>query len=218
MQLYNTQTYFQPQLTGDYRQRNNRDKESNNIGKQLLEFCKTFSLRILNGRKNGDLLGNFTHYNKSKGQSVVDYGIVSENIFDNIKKFMIVPQSELFDHCKIAIDIANMKDIRSQNNTYRWLTRNKAFKWTENSIIKFQKAFSQTEIKTLIEDLHSSLPSDNIDSIGTKLTNILNSAGKFLIGERRLTSHKNPPIDLLAKLRKNVSCGLIKNVIKLKMT
>ena len=92
VQLDDTQTSSQPQLIGDYRQRNNRDKESNNIGKQLLEFCKTFSLRILNGRKNGDLLGNFTHYNKSKGQGVVDYGIVSENFFDNIKKFMIFPQ------------------------------------------------------------------------------------------------------------------------------
>ena len=47
---------------------------------------------------------------------------------------MIFPQSELSDHCKIAIEIANMEDIRSPNNTYRWLTLNKAFKWTENSI------------------------------------------------------------------------------------
>ena len=85
MQLDDIQTSFQPQLIGDYRQRNNRDKESNNIGKQLLEFCKTFSLRILNSRKNRDLVGNFTHYNKSKGRSVVDYGIVSENFFDDIK-------------------------------------------------------------------------------------------------------------------------------------
>ena len=77
---------------------------------------------------------------------------------------MIFPQLELSDRCKSATEIANMKDIRSQNNTYRWLTSNKAFKWTETSIFKFQKAFNQTEIKTLIEDFHSSLPSDNIDS------------------------------------------------------
>ena len=140
VQLDDTQTTFQPQLIGDYRQRNNRDNESNNIGKQLLAFCKTFSLRILNSRKNGDLLGNFTHYNKSKGKSVVDYGMVSENFSDNINKFMVFPQSELSGHCKIAIEIANMKDIRSQNDTYRWLTLNKAFKWTENSIFKFQRS------------------------------------------------------------------------------
>ena len=193
VQLDDIQISFQPQLIGDYRQRNNRDKDSNNIGKQLLEFCKTFSLRILNGRKNGDFLGNFTHYNKSKGQTVVDYGIVSENVFDNIKKFMIFLQSELSDHCKIAIEIANMKDIRNQNNTYRWLTLNKAFKWTENSSFKFQKAFNQTEIKTLIQDFHNSLPSDNIDSIGTKLTNILNSVGKISL-RRNITdfTQKSP--------------------------
>ena len=164
------------------------------------------------------LLGNFTHYNKSKGQSVVDYRIVSENFFDNIKKFMIFPQSELSDHCKIAIEIPNMKDIRSQNNTYRWFTLNKAFKWTENSIFKFQKAFNQTEIKTLIDDFHNSLPSDNIDAIGTKLTNILNSVGKISLRRKKTDFTQKSPKGLLAKLRKNVSCGLIKNVIKLKMT
>ena len=141
-----------------------------------------------------------------------------ENFFDNIKKFMIFPQSELSDHCKIAIEIPNMKDIRSQNNTYRWFTLNKAFKWTENSIFKFQKAFNQTEIKTLIDDFHNSLPSDNIDAIGTKLTNILNSVGKISLRRKKTDFTQKSPKGLLAKLRKNVSCGLIKNVIKLKMT
>ena len=42
---------------------------------------------------------------------------------------MIFPESESSDHCKIAVEIANMKDIRSQNNTYTWLTLIKVFKW-----------------------------------------------------------------------------------------
>ena len=45
---------------------------------------------------------------------VVDHGIVSENFFDNIEKFMIFPQSDLSDQCKIATEITNMKDIRSK--------------------------------------------------------------------------------------------------------
>ena len=52
---------------------------------------------------------------------------------------MIFPQSELSDHCKTATEIANMKHIRRQNNTYRWLTLNKAFKWTESSIFPKSK-------------------------------------------------------------------------------
>ena len=131
---------------------------------------------------------------------------------------MIFSHSELSDHCKIATEIANMKDMRSQKNTYRWLTLNEAFKWTENSIFKFEKAFSQTEIETLIQDFHNSLPSDNIDSIGRKLTNILNSVGKISLSRKETDFTQKSPKGLLAKQRKNVSCGLIKDAIKLKMT
>ena len=55
---------------------------------------------------------------------------------------MIFPHSELSDHFKIATEIQNMKDIKSQKNTYRWLTLNKAFKWTENSIFLSSKKLS----------------------------------------------------------------------------
>ena len=40
-------------------------------------------------------------------------------------------------------------------------------------------------LKTLIEDFHNSLPSDNIDSIETKLTNILNSVGKISLRRKK---------------------------------
>ena len=60
---------------------------------------------------------------------------------------MIFPQSELPDHCKIAIEIANMKDIRSQIDTYRWLTLNKAFKWTENSILISKKPLIKLKLR-----------------------------------------------------------------------
>ena len=52
--------------------RNNLDsKRLNNSGKSLFSLCRDTSLRIVNGRMIGDLLGNFTsiHYN---GCSVVD--------------------------------------------------------------------------------------------------------------------------------------------------
>ena len=42
------------------------------------------------------------------GQSTVDLGIVSEIFFNQIEKFMIFPQTELSDHCKITLQIPNM--------------------------------------------------------------------------------------------------------------
>jgi hypothetical protein len=51
----------------------------NNRGKQLLEFCVTTKLRILNGRVIGDLFGKYTCH-KPTGSSVVDYIILSEEL------------------------------------------------------------------------------------------------------------------------------------------
>ena len=112
-----------------------------------------------------------------------------------------------------------MKDIRSQNNTYRWLTLNKAFKWTENLTFKFQKVFNQTKIKTLIEDFHNSLPSDNIDSIGTKLTNILNSVGTISLRRKKTDFTQKSPKRFTGKTKTKCKlwfdkeCDQIKNDI-----
>ena len=45
--------------------RNNFDNILNSHGKRLLETCKIFDLRILNGRSKGDYLGNTTYHGKN---------------------------------------------------------------------------------------------------------------------------------------------------------
>ena len=55
-----------------------------------------------------DILGDFTHFNANDGQSTVDLAFISEDFFKNISKFMIFPQSELSDHCKIVVEIPNL--------------------------------------------------------------------------------------------------------------
>ena len=66
---------------GEQRYRNNLDFAINESGKKLIQFCKSFGLRILNGRKHGDILGDFTHFNANDGQSTVDLAFVSEDFF-----------------------------------------------------------------------------------------------------------------------------------------
>ena len=56
---------FQSNILSDFRYRYNRDKEHNDAGKQVQDMCKSFNLRILNGRKLGDMWGDFTHYNNA---------------------------------------------------------------------------------------------------------------------------------------------------------
>ena len=42
------------------RKRNSQDKALNERGKYLLDMCKGLDLSIINGRKTGDIFGNFT--------------------------------------------------------------------------------------------------------------------------------------------------------------
>ena len=46
--------------------RHSFDGNINSHGKQLLEMCKHFDLRILNGRTNGDTLGRPTYHGKNQ--------------------------------------------------------------------------------------------------------------------------------------------------------
>ena len=82
--------------------RGNMDRSTNRYGQSLLELCKTIPLRILNGRKLGDILGSFTCY-KYNGQSVVDYCLASPALMNKIAQFKVhtfLP--ELSDHCAIS--------------------------------------------------------------------------------------------------------------------
>ena len=80
----------------------NMDRGSNSYGPKLIEFCKTEPLRILNGRKLGDLLGNFTCFTP-QGSSAVDYGAVSPELFRQVPYFSVAPLClPLSDHTQIV--------------------------------------------------------------------------------------------------------------------
>ena len=59
-------------------QRLSQDLQINAYGKSLIDLCIGNNLIILNGRTNGDLLGQFTCHT-CNGARVVDYVIVSHD-------------------------------------------------------------------------------------------------------------------------------------------
>ena len=85
--------------------RNNCDRNSNSYGQKLIELCKTVPLRILNGRKIGDLLGNFTCFTP-RGCSAVDIGAVSPSLVNKIQYFLVDnPYLHLSDHTHIELGL-----------------------------------------------------------------------------------------------------------------
>ena len=87
---------------------------------RLLEICQSFPLRILNGRKLGDVLGSYTCY-KSKGQSVVDYCLVSPRMYGQVSSFIVndfLP--DLSDHCSITVAISTKYMLSSLCSKVPW--------------------------------------------------------------------------------------------------
>ena len=74
-------------------------------GMNLLQMCKASSMRILNGRALGDSTGKYTCHQPG-GSSVVDYGIVEDELFHKINYLRVHEyQPELSDHCQLSTQI-----------------------------------------------------------------------------------------------------------------
>ena len=62
--------------------RSSCDKMINKFGSDLIELCKTYSLRILSGRTGSDKqIGEYTFIGPN-GNNVIDYGICSVDLFE----------------------------------------------------------------------------------------------------------------------------------------
>jgi hypothetical protein len=68
----------------------------------LNKTCIRTKLGILNGRFLGDSLGNCTYFDARGGCSVIDYTIVSEDIFHYISYFNVLHPVETSSHCIIS--------------------------------------------------------------------------------------------------------------------
>ena len=102
--------------------RNNQDlKPVDQQGKIIIEFCKSASYTILNGRTQGDMSGKYTRYPKKMGEmpSVIDYSICGSNVIDQVHSFSVLPFTGMSDHCCIStcvrVNIADEMDVEDDN-------------------------------------------------------------------------------------------------------
>ncbi len=78
----------------------------NHYGTELLDLCKASHLRLINGRFGEDKgVGSFTCYT-SRGQSTVDYHILSETLLGRIQNFTMEPPSDISDHCPLVTTLS----------------------------------------------------------------------------------------------------------------
>ncbi|VDI59536.1 Hypothetical predicted protein [Mytilus galloprovincialis] len=138
--------------------RKSRDQKIDQRGKEVLDFCISKQIRILNGRVLGDTFGNFTCYTPN-GASVVDYVAVSEEILENVLYFKVsrfIPT--LSDcHCKLEWELSAKYCVPGENDIpiqLKNMTPN--YIWTDCSAIKFQETLSSDTLQNYILEFNNS--------------------------------------------------------------
>ena len=159
--------------------RNNYDHIQNGFGKKLLEICKQTDMVILNGRCLGDLNGY-----KYNGSSVVEYGISSKSIYNDI--ISIHKPNHLSDHTPMTLCLGIKGQHGSTDNANKGGedndTNNRTshmppgFRWTNESPQKFEAAFGLPCIKNRLQALlNENLLNKDIstNSLCTEIADIL---------------------------------------------
>lgn len=165
--------------------RNQLDQTKNLHGKLLIDICRDFQMRILNGRFLGDSLGYFTFYN-SNGQSIVDYMIATSSIFYDINYFIVHSPVEFSDHCLISLYMkSNIQRKITQNPNKTYIGQ---YKWDENVREAYKDALLEKDSIDNILTLNSLIEDDKFEDIDTLVSNLNNiyiqAASKTLIFKR----------------------------------
>ena len=203
-------------------ERNNKDNTAiEEQGKKVLEICKSNSLRILNGRTNGDEFGTFTRYPKRKNEnpSVIDYTLCGEALMSSIHSFSVLPFSELSDHCCISTFIKVNQDIDrvepTESENVKVNPNLPKLKFDRNRVRVFQANVLLSEKFEPLKSLVSKpdLDKPDLDLCILKLNDVLiDSATKSFPGNSR--RQKTKKTKRVNKGWFNKECRTLKNLLR----
>jgi len=127
--------------------RNNKDTKHNNYGTSLTDLCCLLDVHIVNGRLFNDLEGNYT-CTAGNGASVVDYIIISSDLFSFVKAFSILDRDDS-DHfpinCKLSLTLSEnynlsydeIEHINIQDQSHKY------YRWDDSKAIRFVDLVSE---------------------------------------------------------------------------
>ena len=204
-------------VSHDIPPRSTMDKVLNARGKELLDMCKTLDLCILNGRKTGDILGNFTSF-QPRGNSVIDYGIISQSLFDYVTSFNVgnfMPW--LSDHSPIHYSLIlrgnrSIKDDPEENEPLptKWF-------WDENCNEKFENCLKRDEVCAKLAEIQDLRDADvvieGINSVLTETADVCQLKKKKRMNKSK-NRHNAPWFDIDCQKKKEEISKLSRQIQK----
>ncbi len=152
--------------------RNSEDRSPvNTRGEELLELCKSHELIILNGRKMGDPWGKMTSF-QWNGSAVVDYVLVSIDIYKNISSFKVGDYSPwVSDHCPLLFEMPSLGPLEKTCGQKLEKLPN-SYYFEPNDRLEYVESL---EAPTMIEELSSLCSMENLGAqeLTTKITETL---------------------------------------------
>ena len=155
--------------------------------KELIDLCIASKLRIVNGRL--DSSGGFTCFTP-RGDSVVDYLIVSESLFTIISHFEVGNPSVHSDHCPLLVNLQIILDSSycpKSASTYlktknQFREKNENIIWNQRIKGYVSKSFRSFKFCKLLETLESDLFCSRIslDEIVDNFTQLLQNTVKMI--------------------------------------
>ena len=133
---------------------NSRDTGNpNKFGRLLVELCSSNNLCILNGRSKGDAKGEFASFNY-KGSSVIDYGIVSNSLFQKVVYFKVHKLSFTSSHCPISFAIRTKRFKINDKHDENFLGKKPPkYVWVPNQAVKFKEILNKREVVSAATNL-----------------------------------------------------------------
>ena len=161
----------------------------NSYGRQLIEFLKCNSLCIVNGRTQGDNVGNITCI-ANKGKSIVDYCIISRNIHNFVNSFNVIPRTES-DHFPITISISCSicKDPDNVTNDISCHVIQPLY-WKPSLTSEYMNDLTSC-LKDCYESFMNYIDNNDLDSANLILKNCISSASTNMQSNRKNNKNRN---------------------------
>ena len=162
--------------------RNSLDDKVNGYGRRFLDVCRSLPLRILNGRKIGDFLGNLTCYNQ-RGSSVVDYCATSPSLLESITFFSvghILPVHS--DHCPIDITLKVNITEAGEGESYVYMAKPDNIRWVKTCKDNYYNAIRSPACRQVVTSFLGTgiLPNQSsVDEATALLTNLMTHSAKI---------------------------------------